>query len=185
MMVANGEASVPPSNPPGSGGPKTSDQQPKTDEQDPGFCSNVHVGAVKLQHVQLKIPRGTYQPLLQNRSHLKRFMESVLRLATKLQSLRKDLKDNYTPASADTPYAYDFWFLYHHHAILFNQAITTVNHSSTAQVFENVTGSHLQAGGPVRHSQRGVGQGWKSEVQCGARPSVIGPFDSTQSMLIF
>ena len=44
MMLTNGEPSVPTSNPPENGGTNTSNEQPKTEEQDPGFCSNVHVG---------------------------------------------------------------------------------------------------------------------------------------------
>ena len=42
-------------------------------------------------------------PLPQNKQHLKRFMESILRLCTKLQSLRRDLKDNYVPTSTQEP----------------------------------------------------------------------------------
>ena len=40
---------------------------------------------------------------LQNRQHVKRFMDSLLRLSTKLKSLRRDIRDNYKVESTDQP----------------------------------------------------------------------------------
>ena len=36
---------------------------------------------------------------LQNKQHLKRYLDSLLRLSTKLKALRREMKDHYTPES--------------------------------------------------------------------------------------
>ena len=39
----------------------------------------------------------------QNKDHLKKFMESVLKNVTKMKMLKRDITGNYTAASGDQP----------------------------------------------------------------------------------